>query len=161
MVEGIIDKATSAIVAADLTPIEHRILVDFIEQSNEPSLAAQEVLGRICDDGRPVEETLRMLKKEWYELVAVGEYLDSLSQMQASTKYLIVSRSTPVDAPLRDLVDRRDRSRCCVTPPDRQQLDAPVPTFIIPPVASERRDVDRAEVSSLFLQTITLITNTL
>lgn len=81
IVDGIVDKATSAIIAADLTPIEHRILVGFIKEAEEPTLAAQEVLDRICDDGRLVEETLRVLKNDWHNLVAVSEYLNPPSKM--------------------------------------------------------------------------------
>ncbi|KFY12416.1 hypothetical protein V492_03886, partial [Pseudogymnoascus sp. VKM F-4246] len=109
------DKATAAIKAADLTPTEHLMLLDFVKEAYESSLTARVVLDRIGDGDRPVEETLRVLKEDWHELVAV------------------ISRATPIDAPLRDLVYRRDRSKCLVTPSDRQQLDAPEPTFIIPP----------------------------
>ncbi|KFX97169.1 hypothetical protein O988_04998 [Pseudogymnoascus sp. VKM F-3808] len=119
MSQGAVDTATSSIEAADLTPIEHQVLLSFVNEAYEPSLAAQEVLRRIRDDDRSVEETLRVLKEDWHELVAV------------------ISRTLPFDAPLRDLVIHRDQSKCCVTPPDRQQLDAPEPTFIIPPALSE------------------------
>lgn len=156
MAEGIVDKATSAIVAADLTPIEHQILVGFIKEAEAPDLAAREVLDRIRDgdDERPVEEILRILKKDWYELVAVGAHPHPPTQVYASTEPLLVSRSTPVDASLRVLVDRRDQSRCCVTPPERRQLDAPEPTFVFPPALSELRGDDGAKVLCLFLQTV-------
>ncbi|OBT76075.1 hypothetical protein VF21_03517 [Pseudogymnoascus sp. 05NY08] len=127
MADGIVDTAISAIEAADLTAIEHKILVNFVKEAYEPSLAAQEVLDRIRDDDRPVEETLRVLKRDWHKLVAV------------------ISRQTPIDASLRDLIARRDPARCCVTPPDRQQRDEPEPTFIIPPALSELVDADGAE----------------
>ncbi|OBT62546.1 hypothetical protein VE03_07400 [Pseudogymnoascus sp. 23342-1-I1] len=130
MADGTVDTAISAIKTADLTAIEHKILVNFVKEAYEPSLAAREVLDRIRDDGRPVEETLRVLKQDWHELVAV------------------ISRQTPSDASLGELVARRDPLRCCVTPSGRQQLDEPEPTFIIPPALSELVDADGAEHSS-------------
>ncbi|KFY36097.1 hypothetical protein V494_05322 [Pseudogymnoascus sp. VKM F-4513 (FW-928)] len=119
MGDGIVEKATVAIEAANLTPTEHLILLNFVREAYEPSLAAQEVLDRIRGNDKPVEEILRVLKEEWHDLVAV------------------ISRTTPFDASLRDLVNRRDRSRCLVTPSSREQLDAPEPTFIIPPALTE------------------------
>ncbi|KFY23059.1 hypothetical protein V493_06131 [Pseudogymnoascus sp. VKM F-4281 (FW-2241)] len=129
MADGTVDSAISAIEAADLTAIEHKILVHFVTQAYEPNLAAREVLDRIRDDDRPVEETLRVLKQDWHKLVA------------------IISRQTPFDASLKDLVARRDPSRCCVTPPGRQQLDEPEPTFIIPPALSKLVDTDETKHS--------------
>lgn len=76
-----VDKATCSILAADLTPIEHQILVGFIKEAEDPDRAARKVLSRICDDARPTEETLRILKKDWYDLVAVSAYHHLLSQM--------------------------------------------------------------------------------
>lgn len=86
MADGTVDTAISAIETADLTAIEHKILVNFVKEAYEPSLAAQEVLDRIRGDDRPVEEALRVLKQDWHELVAVSEYLHSFPQVEASTK---------------------------------------------------------------------------
>lgn len=159
MADGTIDRAISAIETADLTAIEHKILANFVKEAYEPSLAAREVLDRIRDDGRPVEETLRVLKQDWHELVAVSKYLYSFPQVQATTKSFAVSRPTPFDAPFGDLVARRDSSRCRVTPPDRQQLDEPEPTFIIPPALSKLVDGKGAEVLHLILQAVAFNTN--
>jgi hypothetical protein len=71
----IVDKAIASIKAADLTPIEHLILLDFVDEAYQPSLAARLVLDRIRNDERPVEETLRVLKEEWHELVAISKYI--------------------------------------------------------------------------------------
>ncbi|OBT85929.1 hypothetical protein VE02_04776 [Pseudogymnoascus sp. 03VT05] len=119
MDNGIVDKATAAIKAADLTPTEHLMLLDFVKEAYEPSLTARVVLDRIREGERSVEETLRVLKEDWHELVA------------------IISHPAPVDAPVRDLVGRRDKWRCRITPNDRKPLDAPEPTFIVPPALSE------------------------
>lgn len=78
MTDGIVDTAISTIETADLTAIEHKILVNFVREAYEPSLAAREVLDRIRDDDRPAEETLRILKQDWHELVSVSEYLHSI-----------------------------------------------------------------------------------
>lgn len=75
MVNEIIEEATVAIETADLTPTEHQILLDFVREAYEPSLAAREVLHRIRDDYRPVEDSLRALKEDWHELVAISENL--------------------------------------------------------------------------------------
>jgi hypothetical protein len=66
--------ATNAIRRTHLTPIEHKILVDFIEQAVTPAVAAREVLRRLRCSGpeRPAEEILRELKEDWRRLVATG-----------------------------------------------------------------------------------------
>jgi hypothetical protein len=71
----IVDKAIAAIKAADLTPIEHLILLNFVDEAYQPSLTTRQVLDRIRNDERPVEETLRVLKEEWHELVAISKYI--------------------------------------------------------------------------------------
>ncbi|KFY11324.1 hypothetical protein V491_07258 [Pseudogymnoascus sp. VKM F-3775] len=119
MDNAVVDKAIAAIKTADLTPTEHLILRDFVKEAYEPSLAARVVLDRISDDGRPVEETLRVLKEDWHGLVG------------------IISCPAPFDAHLKDLVGRRDQFRYRVTPATHQQLDAPEPTFTIPPTLSQ------------------------
>lgn len=73
MDDGIVDKATAAIQDADLTPTEHLILLDFVKEAYEPSLTARVVLDRIRDTDGPVEETLRILKEDWHELVSVSK----------------------------------------------------------------------------------------
>lgn len=75
MDNAVVDKAIIAIKTADLTPTEHLILRDFVKEAYEPSLAARVVLDRISDDSRPVEETLRILKEDWHELVGISKYL--------------------------------------------------------------------------------------
>ena len=75
MADGIVDKAIGSISAADLTPIEHQILINFVKESGDPNLAAQEVLDRICDDSQSVEDSLRNLKKDWHNLIAGSGYL--------------------------------------------------------------------------------------
>ncbi|KAK1763229.1 hypothetical protein QBC33DRAFT_598757 [Phialemonium atrogriseum] len=113
------EEARNVILQANLTHIEHKLLVDFIEQAASPDLAACEVLKRArCNTGRPIEETLRDFKKDWHSLVATVAH----------------SMPNPVHDPtLRDLVYRRDQSRRCVTSPERRQLAPPEPTFILPP----------------------------
>ena len=74
MSQSIINEATRAILTADLTPVEHRLLVDFVEQATDPVLAAHEILDRIrCSTDHPVEETLRVFKNHWHRLVARGK----------------------------------------------------------------------------------------
>lgn len=65
----------------------------------------------------------------------------------------------PFDASVGDLVARRDQSRCRVTQSDRQQLDEPEPTFIVPPVLSELGDAGTAEVTYLFLEILAFNTD--
>lgn len=81
MDSAIVDKAKAAIETADLTPTEHLILLDFVKEAYEPSLTAWVVLDRIRDGDGPVEETLRVLKEDWHELVAISKYLHCSSQV--------------------------------------------------------------------------------
>lgn len=65
MSEASVEVATNAILQANLTPIEHKRLVDFIEQAASPDVAACEVLRRIrCDADGPVTGTLRDFKTD-------------------------------------------------------------------------------------------------
>lgn len=111
-----VEEARNVILQANLTHIEHRLLVDFIEQAASPDLAACEVLKRSrCNTGRPIEETLRDFKKDWHRLVATGRWMDGseLNSMLNEPRTVARSMSDPVHDPtLRDLVYRRDQSRC-------------------------------------------------
>ncbi|KAK4150616.1 kinase-like domain-containing protein [Chaetomidium leptoderma] len=114
-----IEEATSVILQANLSRLEHKVLVDFVEKAVSPELAASEVLKRVnCNADRPVEEVLRGFKNDWQRLVAT------------------VARKTPDPShtsAFKELIYRRDQSRCCLTPSGGQQLAPPVPTFILPP----------------------------
>lgn len=154
MDNAVIKKAIAAIKAAELTPTEHLMLLDFVKEAYEPSLAARVVLDRISDYDRPVEETLRVLKEDWYELVGISKYPCLTLQTEANTKHFVGSCPAPFDAHLRDLVARRDQSRCRVTPAARQQLDAPEPTFIIPPALSQLVGDKESKVIYSYLPTV-------
>lgn len=77
MDNAVVDKARAAIKAADLTPTEHLMFLDFVNEAYEPSLTARVVLDRIRDGDGSVEETLRVLKEDWHGLVAISECLHS------------------------------------------------------------------------------------
>ena len=138
-----IEEATNAILQADLTPIEHKLLVDFIEKATSPDVAACEVLKRVksgCNTGLSVEAALREFKKDW--AVVIASFFATASQ----------SEPCPVLAPaFRDLVYRRDQARCCVQRSTRlavspsTDIGPPEPTFILPPSL-----VHTLEVNSLF-----------
>ncbi len=75
VVAAITQEAIDAIRRAQLTPIEHKILVAFVEAAESPELAGNEVLRRLRagqDEGCSPEETLRALKDDWHEIVATG-----------------------------------------------------------------------------------------
>jgi hypothetical protein len=73
MAEVNIGRATNVVLQANLSPIEHKVLVGFIEQAVDPDLAACEVLERIKRNASlPVEEVLRGFKKDWHRVVAMG-----------------------------------------------------------------------------------------
>jgi hypothetical protein len=88
MDNAIVDKATAAIKAADLTPTEHLMLLDFVNEAYEPSLTARVVLDRIRDGDEPVEETLRVLKEDWHELVAIGKCFHSTGKSKPVLNFL-------------------------------------------------------------------------
>lgn len=79
-------------------------------------------------------------------------------EVEFSNKPIVVAHPAPLDAPLRDLVGRRDKWRCCITPHDRKPLDTPEPTFIIPPALSELVDGNGTKVIYLFLPVVTFDT---
>lgn len=73
--------ALRAIYATNLTPYEHKILaLDFVKGAFEPPLAAAEIL-RAVSEARaadvPVVEALLTLKREWHDLLILGEDGDS------------------------------------------------------------------------------------
>lgn len=71
MKDSVVVEAVEAIVAATLSPTEHKILSAFIEEAVDPRRAAAHILTRIrsAPEGI-VEEVLRDFKREWHELAA-------------------------------------------------------------------------------------------
>lgn len=102
MDNAVVKKAIAAIKSADLMPIKHLMLLEFVKEAYEPNAAARVVLDRISDDDRPVDETLRVLKEDWHELVGISMYLCLTPQTEANTKHSVVSCPAPFDAHLRD-----------------------------------------------------------
>lgn len=80
-----IAQAKQLVLSADLSPIEHKILIDdLIDRACDPELAAVEVLNRIkTTPGRPIEDALQELKHDWHELLETGN-LDSLKTRAVS-----------------------------------------------------------------------------
>ena len=73
------EEAINVILQAELTPIEHNVLVDFVQQAVSPDVAAREILKRVkarsdAAAGCSVEEALREFKSDWHRLVAAGTY---------------------------------------------------------------------------------------
>lgn len=134
-----VEEATNAILQADLTPIEHKLLVGFIEHAVSPDVAACEVLKRVgssCDAGLSVEEALRKFKEDWRVFL---------------TSFATAARSEPDPVPtpaFRDLVYRRDQARCCVKRlgrvpgPPATHVEPPEPTFILPPSLAKALEVN-------------------
>ena len=70
----VVETALKTITSAQLMPIEHLLLTDFIQSAVDPLCAARHVLQRIGNyPGKSLEGALRELKADWRRLTAECE----------------------------------------------------------------------------------------
>lgn len=66
---NVVETALETIASAQLTPTEHLLLKDFVQNAVDPRCAAQHVLQRIESyPGKSTEGALRDLKADWRKL---------------------------------------------------------------------------------------------
>lgn len=69
------DAALTCIASANLTPTEHLLLKDLIENAVEPNDMATYILQRIAEDpSRRTEQSLRLLKEDWRSLASKRKF---------------------------------------------------------------------------------------
>jgi hypothetical protein len=70
-----VDPILATVKSADLSPIEHSLLIDFVESAVDPEYAAQYISKRLSNDEHlSTENALRHLKRDWRRLVSKGRY---------------------------------------------------------------------------------------
>ncbi|WEW59815.1 hypothetical protein PRK78_005295 [Emydomyces testavorans] len=128
--DGHVRDALDAIASADLTPIEHLLLSDFVKQAVDPGYAAKFILECINDNhGMSIEETLRRFKWSLKQLVKKCELASEL-----------VVEVPPLP---RDLVQQRDGPGCSIEPHSKYGvLRRPEPVYIIPPTVFDDSDMN-------------------
>lgn len=143
MAQGGLLTALSAIRSADLTPIEHLLLSEFVNQAVDTERAARYVLHWIESSCQTVEKALRSLKHDWKRLVTRCGFPNSLFQIFSLAHHVLVTAAAEVPSSMEALARHRDGFYCSMEQDKAEGVLAQVePAHIIPPTVFDTPDLE-------------------
>lgn len=135
---GRFNETARLIGSARLTPTEHSLWREFLNESVDRESAAQYIWEMIHDHtGRSVEQILTEIKLEWKQVVSKCQSdEDHVLAFEYTLTTKPVARRDPVPHESQTLVENRDGSQCFMMDPKPSKPSVPVHfdyVWVIPP----------------------------